>query len=496
MRRFTLPILLSLLFAVPALAGMPTSRARVLLTLADSPDDLRARLLAYADSTVAGDPYGAGEAFHYAGLSLQREGRIDSAIACHRRAVVLRGAEEESFALVDQLLLRRAPADVAEVFTRLAPMTESASLDPRLKAAVLGRLAWARFLDSQTDSAASLFDSVELQLRPQSEWRYRMGRVRLAQKHYRQAGDLLLQNAVLSRGTDDEVIEMLETIGTGLGMTERIRDEVFRQVNERDKVEQALAKALGGSLVRLWASDGFPLVGLALGPTRRARTTPTRLRPLALVLMAPADTLASGDSLAVALRRHGYAVLLLQPRGSGNSVAPACPLHDAWLDRESMMQTRVARDVRDAVRGLARLMPVDTTRYLLAGVGLTAGIAVEAATLDARARALLLVSPAPAPVDRGVTRARLARLRLPVFFQIAPEDFDDCYEITEALYQAGDRGASRVSDATTSGRGLAQFRKDAKVIPRFLNWLDGALPRRAAPAAKAAPRPTPPAPRR
>jgi hypothetical protein len=99
-------------------------------------------------------------------------------------------------------------------------------------------------------------------------------------------------------------------------------------------------------------------------------------------------------------------------------------------------------------------------------------MAVEAATLDPGARALLLVSPAPALVDWGTTRARLAAMRRPVFFQVAADDFDASYRITDALYQAGDREASRVVESRTSGSGLAQFRDDPQLAARFLDWLD------------------------
>ena len=99
-------------------------------------------------------------------------------------------------------------------------------------------------------------------------------------------------------------------------------------------------------------------------------------------------------------------------------------------------------------------------------------MAVEAATLDPACEALLLVSPAPALVDWGATRARLAALRRPVFFQVAADDFDASYRITDALYQAGDRAASRVVESRTSGSGLAQFRDDPQLAARFLAWLD------------------------
>ena len=504
MRPVILLTLLSLACAVAVQAEPPATRARILLTLADSPADLRSQLLAYADSAAtAGDHAGAGEALGYAGESFQRESRVDSAIVCHRRAFELVRDDEHLFALVDQLLLRHGAGDPAEVIERLgAALSHSELAAP---AAMIGRIAWARFQQGKIDTAAALFASVENRLLPHFEWRFRMSRVAFARKEYRRTVDLLLPNAIRARGTDDDVVEMLEQAGKALAMESRIQNEVLRQVEDRDRSEIALASALGGRLLALHAADGFPL-GCLLVPaasTSRSRTaravpaTPKRQPPLlAVVLMAPGDTLASADSLVLALRRHGLTTLLLHVRGYGASVGPACPSPDAWFDREAALQALIARDVRDAVSGVRRVTLVDSTRYLVAGVAASATMAVEAATLDARVKALLLVSPAPAPVDRGPTRARLARLRPPVFFQIAPDDFETTYAITDALYQAGDRSASRVAESTMSGRGLAQFRDDPALAPRFLAWLDATLrlapPPRGAPAPR---RPTRPAPR-
>jgi tetratricopeptide (TPR) repeat protein len=500
MRPVTLLSLLLLLCALPAVAEPPATPARALLTLADSPPQLRSQLLAFADSAAdAGDRLAAGEALGYAGTSFQREGRLDSAIVCHRRAFALLGSEEALLALTDQLLLRRAAGDAAEAIALLTAAREKSELEA--PPALVSRIAWAYFLQGKTSDAAKLFATIQRQLLPRYEWRFRMARVALALKDYRRAGDLLLPIATRSRGTDDEVVEMLEQIGKERGMAPRLQAEVRRNVEDHDRPETVLASALGGRLVALTASDGFPLGGLLApaAPARRATAATARRAPplLAVVLLAPGDTLASGDSLVSALRRHGITTLMLYPRGHGASVSASCPSPDAWFDREAALQARIARDVRDAVRGARRTTTVDSTRYLVVGVGSSATMAVEAATLDPRVKALLLVSPAPAPVDRGLTRARLAQLHLPVFFQIAPDDFDATYAITDALYQAGNRAASRVVESSMGGQGLAQFRGDPVLAARFLTWLDATLPPAAPPPAKApAPRPTPPAPRR
>ena len=503
MRPAILLTLLLLACATAAQAEPPATRARILLTLADSPVELRALLLTYADSAAAaGDQADAGEALGYAGVSFQREGRLDSAIVCHRRAFELIRDDEHLFALVDQLLLRHGAGDPAEVIERLGAAVASSEI--AAPAAMIGRIAWARFQQGRIDTAAALFASVENRLLPQPEWRFRMSRVAYTRKDYRRTVDLLLPNAIQARGTDDDVAEMLERAGKDLGMDARIRNEVLRKVEDRDRSEIELANALGGRLLALRAADGFTL-GCLLVPaagtprSRAARTAPAsagRKPPLlAVVLMSPGDTLASADSLVLALRRHGLTTVLLHVRGYGASVGPSCPSPDAWFDREAALQALIARDVRDVVRGVRRVTTVDSTRYLVVGVAASATMAVEAATLDPRVKALLLVSPAPAPVDRGSTRARLARLRPPVFFQIAPDDFQTTYAITDALYQAGDRSASRVAESGMSGQGLRQFRDDPTLAPRFLAWLDATL-RPAAPSRGAAAprRPTRPAP--
>lgn len=501
MRSVTLSFLLLLVCALPAGAEPPATRARVLLGLADSPPALRSQLLTYADSAAsAGDRIGAGEALGYAGRSFQREGRLDSAIVCHRRAYELVGDDESLLALADQLLLRRAAGDATEAIRLLgAAVAASERADPP---ALVGRIAWARFLQGKPDTAAALFATVERRLLPHDEWRFRMARVASARGDHRKAVDLLLPVAVHARGTDDDVVAMLEKAGRELGMGDRLQIEVLRRVDDHDRPDQALAAALGGRLVSLTASDGFPLGGMlvpAAGGARAAGagTAGARHRPalLAIVLLAPGDTLASADSLVVALRRHGVTTLLLCPRGNGASVGSSCPSPGAWFDREEELQFRVARDVQDAFRRVRRLAPVDSTRYVVAGAGASATMAVGAAALDPRARALLLVSPAPEPVDRGPVRALLASLRRPVFFQIAPDDYEATWGITDLLYQAGDRASSRVAEAATAGGGLAQFRGDPALAARFLAWLDATLPPPARTPA-VAPRPTPPAPRR
>src|SRR5262249_2557273 len=158
-------------------------------------------------------------------------------------------------------------------------------------------------------------------------------------------------------------------------------------------------------------------------------------RRAVIVMMDPIDTPDDYDSLAAGLLTSGHALILLEPRGSGHSVAPSCPLPESWRGRESEMIQRCAGDVPIALRALAKTTRVDTSSYRVAASGISASIAIEAAAHDPRARVLLLMSAAPSPAEIGPLAHRLRSLHRPVFFQLAPQDIQKT-NATEVLYHA------------------------------------------------------------
>ncbi|HET7224368.1 MAG TPA: LLM class flavin-dependent oxidoreductase, partial [Candidatus Eisenbacteria bacterium] len=376
------------------------------------------------------------------------------------------GSEAVSRRLLDEMGYVGDVAGARERLTRLA--REVAAEDAAAQAQVLGRLAWAQTLDAAPDSARSVFLRTGGALASSSEWRYRMARA-FAPADPRRTVDLLLPNAVRSRGTDREVMQMLREAARRGGVEQRLDATIGAEVAARDAREKRLLAALGARRVRLPASDGFALSGVLFEPRPMRRHAPA-----VVVLVSPADTIAAYDSLATRLAGHGLPTLLLDVRGSGWSVDASCPTPEAWVGREDAMHDRTALDVRDAIAALAVECGADSTRAVVVGAGAMATDAVEAAERDRHVRALLLVSPNPAPADRAVTAWRLGRLQLPVFFQTAPEDYDVTLEITEALYQAGNRAQSRQVDASVPGHGVAVFRADPELAGRFLDWLDAA----------------------
>jgi len=491
MRRVLLVVLCALALAGSA-AGDASDRVKAILMSAVTPADLRARLLAWMADLAPADSSGSGDAWHYLAQSYDRGAVADSAAGAYRRAWGILGNRDDLIGWVDAKLVDEQAADAREVLPPLrASMAELSNAQPSVRALVQGRVAWAEFIAGHADSAVMSFAPAAEVLERRMEWRYRMARAQLAAGHAPEAVALALPVAAASRTRDLEVMEFLRESARRAGMGKDAIDLELRQrVSLSDqKVSVLLARWGDAKRSHIIASDSFPVGVVSLPPGVR------KTRPVAvMVLMAPGDSLPLYDSLAIALQRHGLHVMVVEPRGSGLSVGRWCPLPDAWDGREEEIQHRVARDVRDAWRAFARSSKLDTTRYVVVGSGRSATMAVEAADIDRHVRALLLAGPAPAEVDRGAVRARLAALQLPVFFQIAPEEYGATYEVTDQLYQAGNRAASRVVESKTAGRGAAQFRGDTALVTRFNGWLDAVLAKSAAKSApkKPATRPAPP----
>lgn len=476
-----LPLVLSLAVTAPALAQPSTSDA--LLFACPTGAELRARLLAHADSVAARDAPEAARALAYRGLSFARESEPDSAVALYQRAFELDHRPERRIELAEALLMRLAKGDAERARAVLRPIQPVTPQLPDVsEVTVQGLFAWAHYLAGSADSAARLLAPIETWLSTHQEWRYRMACVAFERADWTRVIILLTPLAVASRNLDVDVMDLLKKSAEKLNADRHLEPRLLYEIAQRDKVEAELLAALGARRVSFTGGDGFPLGGVLLAPSAPARPR------AAVVLVAAGDTLAVYDTLAVGLRRMGLAVMLLESRGYGRSVAAGCPLPDSWRGREAQMQTRSAGDVRAAVRALAREAKADTARYLVVGVGASAPIAVAAARLDRRAGPLMLVSPTPSPVDRGPMRATLAALRRPVYFQTGPEDFTT-WDVIDSLYRVCDQRASRVADSDKPGTHATLFRRDPKILERFRRWLADSWPRPTAPRATPPSRP-------
>jgi dienelactone hydrolase len=452
------------------------------LDACDGDPVLRARLLSVADSVAAADPALASEALSIVGQSFARRGELDSAVVCYQRAMDLDPREPRRTELAGALLSRLGTNDAArarDVLRPVQPITPQYP-DPS-QAATQGLFAWALFLSAQPDSAMRLLAPIDTWLSAHGEWRYRLACVAFDREEWIRVQLLLTPLGVASRTYDADVMDMLERSADKLNAKRRLQPMLTNEIHKRDEIEQEWVTEMGGRRVGFRSRDGFPLGGTVLKPRRAAHPRG------AVVLMAPGDTVAIYDSLAAGLRDMGLAVMLLEPRGSGRSVAPSCPLPSAWHGREAAMQEAVAGDVSAAASALAREAGADSTQYLVVGVGSAGPSAILAARKDRRVRSLMLVSPSASPCDRGMLRAQVAAWKRPIYFQTGPEDFT-AGPLIDALYQATDMRASRVADSDKPGTRATIFRRDPRIMARFKQWLSESWPR------SAAPRPTPPPP--
>src|SRR5262245_34146703 len=466
---------------VPALLAQPGPLDPV-LDSCPSDRELRPRLFAVADSLATADPLLASEALSIAGQSFARRGEVDSAIVCFERAMGFDPREPRRVALAGALLSRLGAGDAArarDVLRPVQPITPQYP-DPS-QAATQGLFAWAQFLSGQPDSAMRLIAPVDSWLTAHSEWRYRLACVSFDREEWIRVQMLLVPLGVASRTFDSDVMDMLERSADKLNAKRRLAPMVAGEINKRDRIEQEWVTGIGGRRVGVRSGDGFPLGGTVMAPKRGARARG------AVVLMAPGDTIAVYDSLAAGLRALGLAVMLLEPRGSGRSVAPSCPLPSAWRGREAAMEEAIAGDIAAAAGALARATGADSTQYLVVGVGSSSPSAILAARKDRRVKVLMLVSPSASPCDRGMLRAQVAAWKRPIYFQTGPEDFTSG-PLIDALYQATDMRASRVADSDLPGTRTTIFRRDPRIMTRFKQWLSESWPR------PAAPRPTPPKP--
>lgn len=470
----------------PARAAAPARGDAVesVLLSSTTPDTLRARLAALAAAAPA--PRTVARALELRGLSFERAAMPDSAIACYRRATAVARTSLAPEALVDALLRRRGPGDVDEALAILEQSqsseqeagARSAHIDPAL-------LGWAYVVSGQAKRGLEILTPLESRLAIDPAWRYRLARSYVEAGNSTKAVEYLVALNTAARGQDREVAEMLKHLDKSLGGNSRIPERTQKALQDHDAFEIEQLGRLQGRRVRLLASDGT-LVGGALF----ADSTGKRPVPAALLLGGPGDEPGDYDSLNVALRKSGFAMFVLDPRGSGWSVAPQFSLPDTWEGRQNALSDRVARDVRDALNAFARVARIDTSRVLLIGVGSMAPVAIAAAAQDPRIGAIVLLDPWTSPVDRGATLAAARLAPVPAFIQLSVPGHVEAM-FADTLFHTFPPKLSRLVESTALSSGAAAFGSRPDVTPRFVRWLGetlGAKPvKRVIP--RAAPRP-------
>lgn len=458
-----------LLLSVSALLLMAASVAAApldsLLDAAPDPVRLRASLMTFAERANPPSADGA-RAWRLAGISFDRAGRLDSAIVCFEQAARL-GDDAGRAAWGEALLVRDMPGDAARAESLFVVRLDHARRSGGDEAELRGWIAWSQHVAGRTDSARAAFAAIASDLiqdeRPTRWiWRYRLTAVH-APVDREKAVEYGLPLVVRSRAMDEELFTTIRGSMGGsqkdpLGMMART------EILASDREDQADCDRLKAKRIVFLSDDGFPLSAVVFP---RAGSAKSR----AVVALADPDGgWQDYDHLATGLREAGYATIVLEPRGNGRSVAPNCPSPESWRGREDELDQRVARDLRIALRALARETPVDTTRYLvIAGLDRSQE-AAAAAQLDRSVHLLMLASPTPPEVERGRMRARLKSLALPVYIQAVAMD-PDALPSSDRLFQAVDGRVSRLVESRLPGSYVQVFRLDTTALPRLTTWL-------------------------
>jgi hypothetical protein len=403
-------------------------------------------------------------------MSYDQAGRADSALLCYERAVAIRGSREDRDAFIDALLDRGQPED---------PKRALEVLGPRLKVAMTtaerdigltrGRQGWAHYIMGHGDSALSILRTQQRWLLDAGtprwrDWRYRLGLVELEHGDPAKSIDVMVPLALESRFQDRDVMGILHDASQKTPQSLDIAAHLKSELTRNDVLDREAIASMRGKRLTFKGVDGATIGAIVVSSPRRASRA-------AVVLMDPDELPDSYDSLSAGLSAAGYALILVEPRGSGWSVAPSCPLPSTWRGREDEMRGLVARDVRFALRALAAQTSVDTSSYLLISALDACSIGAEAAGLDRRVRAVLLLSPMPSPTEIGPMRANLKSSGAPVFFEVPAMDRTSV-PMAETLYEGLDPRASRISESEIVGSAAKVFRYDKSALPRFMGWLD------------------------
>ena len=468
-----IPLCLVLFPFAASAAGIPAPPGLVAMWNGRDGAAVRAELRRYsADGERAGASASqrleAGEAAYWLGVQDARAGRPDSALAQWRRALVLRGDFDEGFALIDALLRRGQPADVAEARAHAGEFSQQSNLSmPRRAPEAHARLAWAMFLQGHPDSAlAEVHDHCEgLYRRP--AWTRRFAQLQLAAGDAAGAWRAAVLLSARTRRRDAEAETLLVRTQRALRYIDERRQLSVGVILDRiTSEEESFAQSLGGRIETLHAKDGFGLQIFTF-PAARAGA---RRAPL-LYVLSPSDTVTAVDSLVAAFTRAGHPVALLAPRGSFGSLGPGATSLEAGPGRESTLEPLVAADAGAVMDALARRADFGGAAWIVGAGGERAPCALAAARARRTTPALLLVAPRLPVVEVAEFRARLRLTRMRTFVQVSPEE-PDALELGDLLARATAQGQVRIADSGLAGRGGAIFRGDAKVAQRLLAWLE------------------------
>jgi len=292
---------------------------------------------------------------------------------------------------------------------------------------------------------------------------------------------LLAEDLVETRGLDPEIRARLRRLNhtTPAGKPLPIEVEVERKVVAREVAELEAVEAAGGSILRLAASDGFPLVATyypagagTRGKKKAKRGLEEAMTPAVVLVPMFGGSRSDYDALARELARAGIGALTLDPRGHGASVNAEVWSYSLFRSDLSQFVRGASLDLEAALNYLlqpeAEPADPDSARPLaIVGASLGGMIGALGSVEEGAVKALVLLSPGPAPAFVETVTLEPQRPTL----LVAAADDRTATAGAEAMIAELDRAHSQVLVYPGRAHGTELLAEAKELTPFLVRWL-------------------------
>jgi dienelactone hydrolase len=278
---------------------------------------------------------------------------------------------------------------------------------------------------------------------------------------------ILADDLVAARGVNPELRARLRRLNrtTPEGAPLPVEVEIERRVLERELAELEAIDAAGGSIIRLTASDGFPLTA-TFYPSDKGQESPAVL----LVPMFGGER-SDYDRLARELAGAGISALSLDLRAHGASVTRE--LYDPTVFRGDMPSffRGALLDISEGIRFLRRSDARNGRKVALVGASLGGYLGALAGASGESIDALVLLSPGTAEPFRESVISERERPTLIV------ASADDAIAVAgaEDMIAELDRTRSRLVVYPGASHGTDLLVEVGDLTPLVVRWLRGAF---------------------
>jgi alpha-beta hydrolase superfamily lysophospholipase len=355
----------------------------------------------------------------------------------------------------------------AEELVRRALIAAPADAPEQVLGYYRDSLGWAFFRQGKLDSAVVHLELANRLAPGTPEIRGHLVDAYDALGRTDEATELLVDDLVAARGVDPTLRARLRRLHrtTPAGTPLPIEEEVARRVVARDVRELEAIEAAGGQVIRLEAYDGFPLVATLYRASGEAKA------PAAILVPMFGGQRSDFEPLARALAQAGVNALTLDPRGHGASVTEEIYGPGSFVEDMPSYIHGAILDVMAARRYLGERSETQGKPLALIGASLGGFVAALAAADEAGVKALVLLSPGPAP---PFTEAVTTDRHRPTLI-VASADDPTAMAGAEVMIGGLDRARSEVLVFPGAVHGTALVTESEEVIPRIVRWLGGAF---------------------